>query len=91
MKSDQKPKDLKHRLKTPAGLQLISRSKRKDLELQRSVENEGAAGDLPKKPRKSAESFENIKYTVKNEKVSPKVKSPETGPSRVAATGMWMW
>lgn len=87
MKSDQKPPDLKHRLKTAAGLQLISRSKCKELQIARTSTD--GAGDGPKKPRKSSESFENIKYTVKNEKVSPKqTKAPASAPSRVAAKGM---
>lgn len=84
MKSDHRPTDLKHRLKTPAGLQLISRSKRKEIEQKRSAAGDSFSDGAKKSPRKSGDSFETMKYTVKNEKASPK-KLPVS--ARVAAAG----
>ena len=79
MKSDQRPVDLRKRLKTAAGLQLLSRSKRKGIEdMTYTIEN-----DI-KKPRKAAEDFTQIKYTVKNVKAS---KSPDQRRSKAALAG----
>ncbi|XP_053398627.1 uncharacterized protein LOC123523941 [Mercenaria mercenaria] len=96
MRSDRQPVDLKKRLKTPAGIGLLSRSKRTELEaLKYRVETEPSK-DTAKKPRRSSEGFENMKYTIRNETVSrsksppkktpPKAKAPAVAPSRVAAS-----
>jgi len=85
MKSDHRPKDIKHRLKTPAGLQLISRSKRKEMEEKRPVSSSGSTEEVSRQPQKK--SFENMRYTVKNEQASVKQVSPT---ARVAATGEFL-
>lgn len=97
MRSDRKPVDLKNRLKTAAGLGLISRSKRAELEGMKYRIETGQTTDAAKKPRRSSDGFENMKYTIKNESASssksppkktpPKPKAPVVVPSRVVASG----
>ncbi|KAL4237740.1 hypothetical protein ACF0H5_002453 [Mactra antiquata] len=92
MRSDRQPIDLKHRLKTAAGIGLISRSKR--AEISKKYSSSSTTEETVKKPRKSTEGFENIKYVIKNESTSPTVKkvSPKSSSTasatRVATTAL---
>lgn len=89
MRSDRQPVNLKHRLKTAAGLGLLSRSKRAEIN-QKYSGTTNSSQDPGNKPRRSNESFENITYTIKNENISPKKvspKAPALNPARVATTG----
>jgi hypothetical protein len=97
MRSDRQPVDLKKRLKTAAGIGLLSRSKRTELEALKYRADSEPSKDSAKKPRRSNEGFENMKYTIRNEtaptsksppkKTPPKTKAPVVAPSRVAASG----
>ncbi|WAR18582.1 ZC3HE-like protein [Mya arenaria] len=95
-KLERRPVDMRHRLKTAAGQQLMSRSKRKELEMMvRTVDSEK---DQVKKPHRPSGDFESIRYTVKNEsasqdqtygsKMSPKSQASGMAPSRVATSAL---
>ena len=96
MHSDRKPVDLSRRLKTAAGLQLISRSKRKEFEkMKYTVSNQGTAKETAgvKRSRSSSGGKEKMQFTVKNDsatspsKASTRVQAPLAGSSRMAASG----
>ena len=90
--------DLRGRLKTAAGLQLMSKSRRKEgLEsMKYTVDNteKSEKSKVVKSREKGGEKLKDLKLTVKNEdvptkkkKVSPKSKAPPIAPARMAQEG----
>ena len=87
--------DLRGRLKTAAGLQLMSKSRRKEgLESMKYTVDNTEKSDKSKVVKKGGERLKDLKLTVKNEevpakkkKVSPKSKAPPVAPARMAQEG----
>ena len=87
--------DLRGRLKTAAGLQLMSKSRRKEgLESMKYTVDNTEKSKVVKSREKSGEKLKDLKLTVKNEdvptkkkKVSPKSKAPPVAPARMAQEG----
>ncbi|XP_052275626.1 uncharacterized protein LOC127874958 isoform X1 [Dreissena polymorpha] len=97
VRSDERPVEVKHRLKTAAGQQLMSRSKRHEMNAKSSMHSAESDEEPPKKTRRSSDGFENLKYTVRNEgaagekpaaKVSPKSRTSAIAPARVATSAL---
>ena len=89
--------DLRGRLKTAAGLQLISKSRRQETleSMKYTVDNKEKSDKtkVSKSQEKKVEPIKDLKMTVKNEPISqkkaaaPKSKAPAIAPARVAQEG----
>ena len=87
--------DLRGRLKTAAGLQLISKSRRQDVleSMKYTVDNKEKT-KVSKSQEKKVVALKDLKVNVKTEHKSqkkttpPKVKAPAIAPARVAQEGI---